>query len=331
LSALWIATLLNVVGLRTGKWLHNVGAVSNWAPVPILIIVAIIAHHRFGSATAFDAASLAPHAGRKDIFLWSSIVFALAGSEAMAFLRHEVPDTHRTFPRALLLSGVICAAGYILGTIAILVILPVRQVSGMGGIVDAAAAGGARIGWLGLVPLIAAMLVVSNVGGVGAWLTATARLPFVAGIDRYLPAAFGRLHPRFGTPHRSFFWQAGLATAFILLSEAGTTVAGAYQVLVSMGIISYFLPYLFTFASLWRVQTMPAGPEVIRVPGGAVVARLLAASGFTVTAAGILLSCLPDPGEANKPFAVAKVVGSSVLLVVIGQLVYRRGARARRS
>ena len=330
LSALWIATLLNVVGLRTGKWLHNLGALSNWAPVPILIIVAIIAHHRFGSATTFDAASLVPRAGFKDMFLWSSIVFALAGSEALAFLRHEVADSERVFPRALLLSGIICAAGYILGTIAILVILPVAQVSGFGGIVDAAGAGGARIGWLGLVPLIAAMLVVSNVGGVGAWLTATARLPFVAGIDRYLPPAFGELHPRFGTPHRSFFWQAGLATAFVLLSQAGTTVANAYDVLVSMGIISYFLPYLFTFASLYRVQTIPAGAGVIRPPGGRITARVLAVSGFTVTLAGILLACIPAASERNKPIAVAKIVGSMVLLVAVGQAVYMRGARSRR-
>ena len=331
LTALWLATLLNVVGLRTGKWLHNLGAVTNWAPIPILIAVAIVARHRFGSATAFTAQSLVPHTSLKEMIFWSSIVFALAGSEASAFLRQEVANAKRVFPPALLLSGVICAGGYILGTIAILVILPTAQVTGLGGIIDAAAAGGARIGWMGLVPLIAVMLVVSNVGGVGAWLTATARLPFVAGIDRYLPPAFGQMHPRFGTPHRAFFWQAGLATAFILLGQAGTTVAGAYQVLVSMGIISYFLPYLFTFASLIRVQTMPASADVIRPPGGRVTATVMATSGFLVTFAGIIFACIPDAAEANKPLAVLKVVGSMVLLVAVGQGIYMRGARARRA
>src|SRR5262249_48538863 len=149
-----------------------------------------------------------------------------------------------------------------LGTIAILVIIPTAQVSGLGGIIDAAAVGGAHVGWAALVPIIAIMLVVSDVGGGGAWLTAAARLPFVAGIDRYLPESFGRLHPRFGTPHRSFFWQAGLSTAFIVMSQAGTTVAGAYDVLVSMGIISYFIPYLFTFAALIAAQRHPAAEEV---------------------------------------------------------------------
>ena len=330
LSALWIATLLNVVGLKTGKWLHNVGAVMNWAPVALLLGVAYVAHQRFGSATRFEASAFVPHGSLKDVIFWASIVFAVGGSEASAFVRHEVADPKRQLPRALILSSAICTGGYILGTLAILVIIPTELVSGLGGIVDAAAVGGARVGWSALVSLVALMLVLSNVGGVGAWLTATARLPFVAGIDRYLPESFGRLHPRFGTPHRSFFWQAGLSTVFILLSQAGTTVAGAYQILVSMGIISYFIPYLFTFASVIAVQWKPAPPDVIRPPGGRAVSIALASVGFTVILIAIVLACIPDADEPNKPLAVLKVVGSSIVLLAVGQWIYARGTRAAR-
>jgi amino acid transporter len=272
-----------------------------------------------------------PHGSLKDVIFWASIVFAVGGAEAAAFVRHEVADPKRQLPRALILSSAICTGGYILGTLAILVIIPTEQVSGLGGIIDAAAAGGARVGWSALVPLIALMLVISNVGGVGAWLTATARLPFVAGIDRYLPASFGELHPRFGTPHRSFFWQAGLSTAFILLSQAGTTVEGAYQILVSMGIISYFIPYLFTFASVIAAQRQPASTDVIRLPGGSAVSIAVALLGFTVILIAIGLACIPDAPEPNKPLAVLKVVGSSVLLLAVGQGIYARGARVARS
>jgi len=331
LAALWVATLLNVVGLNTGKWLHNLGAVMNWGPIVMLLGVAYIAHQRFGSATEFNAQALVPRGSLKDVIFWASIVFAVGGAEAVPFVRHEVADPARQLPRALILSSAICIGGYILGTLAILVIIPTAQVSGLGGIIDAAAAGGARVGWAALVPLIAIMLVISNVGGVGAWLTATARLPFVAGIDRYLPETFGRLHPRFGTPHRSFFWQAGLSTAFIILGQAGTTVAGAYEILVSMGIISYFIPYLFTFASLIAAQRQPAAPDVIRPPGGRIVAIALAVTGFTTVAIAIVLACIPSDTEPNKPLAVLKVVGSSVLLLVVGQWIYARGAREARA
>ena len=327
LVALWIATIMNVIGLRYGKWLHDLGAIGNWGPVVILIAVAFIAIGRFGSANSFTLHSLVPTVNFQQAVFWSSIVFAVAGSEASAFMRHEVEDARRVYPRALLLSGVFVVVGYVGGTIAILVLIPSAQVSGLGGIMAAITAGTARIGWTWLAPLIALMLVAANVGGVGAWLAATARLPFVAGIDRYLPASFGRMHPRYDTPHVALLWQSGLATAFILLGQAGTNVAGAYQVLVSMGIISYFLPYLFTFASLIAVQRTPAGPDVIRPPGGRLTAIVFAIVGFCVVSAGIVLACIPDAAEPNKTLAVAKVVGSMALLVVIGQILYSRGAR----
>jgi hypothetical protein len=44
----------------------------------------------------------------------------------------------------------------------------------------------------------------------------------------------------------------------------------------------------------------------------------------------MLLACVPDAAEPNKPLAVLKVVGSMVLLVAIGQIVYMHGQRQRR-
>src|SRR4029450_13648081 len=108
---------------------------------------------------------------------------------------------------------------------------------------------------------VVAVLVTLNVlGGVGGWFAATARLPFVAGIDRYLPAAFGRMHPKRKTPHVALLVQAALALVFVFLGQAGTSVRGAYDALVSMGIISYFIPFLFMFAAMIVLQLAPARP-----------------------------------------------------------------------
>ena len=87
-------------------------------------------------------------------------------------------------------------------------------------------------------PILAALVTLNALGGVGAWFAATARLPFVAGLDRYLPTAFGELHPRWRTPHVALLVQAAVSGVFIVLGQAGTSVRGAYEVLVSMSIIA---------------------------------------------------------------------------------------------
>jgi amino acid transporter len=180
-------------------------------------------------------------------------------------------------------------------------------------------------------PFIAGLVVLGGLGQAGAWFAAGGRLPFVAGIDRYLPAAFGRLHPRYGSPHVSLISQALIAALFILLGQAGTSVKGAYDVLVSMSIISYFIPYLFMFAALARLQREPAGPGVIRVPGGSLAAFTLAAVGFATTALSICLALIPADDEPNKTLAVIKVAGLTLLLLVAGAAVYFRALSTSRS
>jgi amino acid transporter len=123
----------------------------------------------------------------------------------------------------------------------------------------------------------------------------------------------------------SLLAQAGIAAVFTFLGQAGTTVKGAYDVLVSMAIISYFIPYLFMFASMIRLQREPAGPEVIRVPGGRPVAIGLAALGVTTTVISIALALIPAEGEPRKVLAVTKVAVLTILLVAAGALVYWRG------
>ena len=113
---------------------------------------------------------------------------------------------------------------------------------------------------------------------------------------------------------------AGIVVA--LLGQAGTSVRGAYDVLVSMSVLSLFLPYLFLFSAMIRLQRRPAGAEVRRVPGGKPVAILLALIGLASTAITIVLSVIPGAEETNKPLAVAKVIGSMTLLVALGVAVF---------
>jgi amino acid transporter len=111
------------------------------------------------------------------------------------------------------------------------------------------------------------------------------------------------------------------------LGNAGTSIKGAYDLLVSMGVITYFIPYLYLFAALFKLQNEPASPDVIRVPGGKPVARLVAVAGRMTTNLTIGLPLIPQPDEANKLLAVIKIVGLSGLLVLIGAWIYRAGKK----
>jgi amino acid transporter len=329
LAGMGLALILNIVGLDVGKWLSNLGAIGTWLPIALLCVVGALAWWKFGSATSFTAGSMRPSLNLGNFGVWATLLYAFSGAESASFMGDEIKDARRTIPRGLIVAGFIITAGYILGTIGVLVALP--KVNSLEGIMQAISSSAARVGWSGVGPLVALLICVSNLGGVGAYLAALSRIPFVAGIDRFLPPAFGRVHPKWGTPYISLIVQAICCALFILMGQLGSTVRGAYQVLVSMTIITNFVPYLFMFAAMIRLQREPAEPGVIRVPGGKPVAVMLAVIGMLTTTAVIIGSVIPDAGEPNKALAVGKIIALSAVLLGGGVVLYALGRRRARN
>ena len=329
LSGIALALLVNIVGLDIGKWLSNVGAIGAWLPIALLCGAGAIAWWKFGSATHFTASSMKPSLKIENFGVWATLLYAFVGAETASFMGDEIKDARRAIPRALIVAGVIITAGYVLGTIAILVALP--QVNSLEGIMQAISSAATRAGWTGLGPVVAVLICISILGSVGAYLAALSRLPFVAGIDRFLPPAFGRLHPRWRTPYVALIVQALCCALVILLGQLGSSVHSAYQVLVAMSIIINFVPYLFMFASLIRLQREPVEAGIVRVPGGKPVAMVLGTVGFVATVAVILASVVPDPAEPHKALAVARIAGLSAALFGGGILLYWVGKRNQRS
>jgi len=325
--ALSAATLLNLVGLDVGKWLHNVGALAMWVPALILVVLGAVVWHRFGPVNSFTLHSLTPSLHFKDVIFWSLLIFAFGGCETGSFMGEEIKNPRRTLPWGLFIAGITVAACYILGTVGVLVAVPSSQVSNLSGLMQAISADTGRIGFAILVPIAAFLIALSNVGAAGAYLAATARLPFVAGVDRCLPPVFGALHSRWKTPWMALLVTYFLGLLFIFLGQAGTSVKGAYDVLASMSVITYFVPYLYLFAAMIKLQGEPTGPEVIHVPGGRPVAYLVATVGFMTTLLTIVLSLIPQADEPNKSLAVLKVVGGSIVLLLIGAGIYWSGKR----
>jgi amino acid transporter len=327
----WLAIItgLNILGVNAGKWLNNIGSLGSVVPLVTLVALAAVSARRFGPVTQFAWANLVPQFSLRNAIFWATIFFAYGGCEAGSFMGEEIVNPRRTIPRALLAGGVVLAVGYIAGTVSLLSAAPSETLRGPDGFVLGVRALCDRLGVAWLVAPLALLVGLNSVGGAAAFLSSTSRLPFVAGVDRYLPPVFGSIHRRFGTPWVAIAVYGGASAMVALLSQAGTTVRGAYTVLVSMSIIAYFLPYLFLFASLIRLQGRPAPPEAMRIPGGRPVAVLLAAMGFSCTAVTIVLSVIPPSEELHKAVAVGKVLVSTAVLIGAGVAVFLHARRKR--
>jgi amino acid transporter len=326
LLGLSLAVVPNLLGIGRGKWVQNIGALAYWIPGAALILLGTAAFLMYGSETPITPDTLVPEFGLNHALAWSTIAFAFGGVETASLVVTQVRDPRRTIPRAVITAGTVILVTYVLGTLALLWALPVGEISQIGGFSQAMQALGVRAGVDGLGRTTAALLAIGGIGGVGAWITATARLPYVAGIEHYVPQRFGTLHPKYRTPHVAILTQAGIAALLILIGQAGTTVRGAYDMLVAMSVISYFIPLLLMFAAAYRLAGVGPVAETLVSPR---VMRTLAALGFAVIATGTLLALVPSAGEARPGLAIAKLVVLTALLVAAGSGLYLRVAWRR--
>ena len=333
LLMLAVAVWLNIIGLHIGKWLQNAGGVGTYVPLMMLVAVAVVLGWRHGSVTHFTRAAMWPHWDWDTVNFWPQLAFAFAGLELVSTMSEEVKNPQRTFPRAIFASGALIAIMYIAGTIAVLMILPSETVDAKSGVFQALAQGSALVR-MASVGVIAALLVtVGNTGGVGSTVAGVARIPFIVGIDRYLPAAFGKIHPKWRTPYISILVQAAISGVILLLAQINENMRGAYQILVDAATILYFIPFIYMYAATIKLYARADRREnrsAVVIPGGRSGVLIAGGMGLFVVTAAIVLSFIP-PGDTSSKFLFeTKLVLGTVLSVALGLVLYYRGARLRR-
>jgi amino acid transporter len=329
---LLLAVWLNIIGLHVGKWLQNAGGVGTYIPLLMIVGVALILWARQGSVTHFSLAAMMPHWDWDTVNFWPQLAFAFAGLELVSAMSEEVRNPQRVFPRAIFASGALIAFMYIAGTVAILMMLPSETVDPKSGVFQAIT-DGSTVLRMAAIGVIAALLVtVGNAGGVGSTVAGIARIPFIVGIDRYLPAAFGKIHPRWKTPYISILVQAVISGVILLLAQVNENMRGAYQILVDAATILYFIPFIYMYAAAIKLYARPDRREnrsAVLIPGGRFGVCLAGGLGLLVVIAGIVLSFIP-PGDTSSKFLFeTKLVAGTALSVFLGLILYYRGARQR--
>jgi len=304
LLAIWIALGTNLVGMKIGKWTENMGGAATWVLGALLVTIAVMVWRTRGSATPIH---ILPHWDWDTLSFWGTIAYAMTGLELAGLMGAEIHDPERTIPRAGWIASGFATTFYATTTIALLVLLSPENISELNGFAQIGDAASKALGVWWLPPLIALLVSVTALGQIGGLGTGVSRLPFAAGVDHLLPAAFGRIHPKWGTPHVSILALGGVASFLLVSMQLGDTMRAAYQELVSLMIIAGFIPYLYIFGSAWK-----AGK------------RLSALGGWAVTVLALVCSVVPTAAITSVWLFEGKLALGTAAVIGSAWLVYRR-------
>jgi amino acid transporter len=304
-SCLLLGTLALVAirGLNVGKWVHNAGGFLMIAIFTALVALLAINWARgVQPASHWFQASL-PALSLLNVNILGKMGFgALGGFEYVAILAGECRDPVRTIRRSVLIAAPAVALMFILGTGAMLSLVRPGDIDLIGPIPQALSLGARSLGIATrIAPLVILSILGLHIAQRSVNLTATARLPMVAGWDHLLPKWFTRLHPKHRTPVNSILFLSVLIFMFGVASLIGVGQQEAFQLLNNASGIFYALTYLVMFAiplvGLRHLQ--PRAPWWL---------RMAAASGFLMTLLYVTLSIFPIIRVESVASFTAKIV-----------------------
>ncbi len=324
----WLTVGVGIVRLEVSKWLPNVGAV-----VKVLIFLALGALG-FGTlakgrppANDFSLGGFLPKWNDSLAYL-PVLLYNTFGFELMSSAGSEMKNPRRDVPGVILLSGVVIACVYALGVAGILLAVPIGDLSIVTGTWDALAVLGRQWGRAGgvAVLLLGLGFLYACIANIVTWSLGVNRVAAVAAEEGVLPAALGRLHPRFKTPYVAFIVMGLVSTALLvgnaLLSDSQSNV---FWMTFKLSGLCLLLCYLLVFpAFLVLRKRHPNQPRPYRMPGGPGTAAAAAWICTLYIAGASVLFFAPSP-TSQAPLKEGLILGAETLAtIVLGYLLIPR-------
>jgi len=310
LTLLALLTLFNILGLGVGKWINNLGAIGTFVAAAVLIGLGVVIWLRFG--TTITRADFAIPANPKFVLnSFGVICFGLVGLELASVMGDEIQDPRRTLPGAVAWGGVLSGALYVGATLTLLIAVG-KNVSVLQGIVQAVTHMAERVG-VGWISIPFAVLLSLSIAGIGsAWMGGSARIPFVAGLDSYMPSWLGKVHPRYTTPYAALILQGCVSAILVILNFAIAGVQETFQKLLSLAVVLQLVPFVYMFAALVKFAITESNPRGQYGRAAMFVAGL---SGLLTTILGIALVFFPAQQISSLFWYEVWMIGGTLFFV----------------
>jgi glutamate:GABA antiporter len=250
---LTILVVLNVVGLGVGKWINNLGGIGTFIAAFLLMGLGVIVCVKFGTNIRWADFKI-PANPRFVLNSFGVICFGLVGLELASIMGDEIENPRKTLPGAVAWGGLLSGLLYLGATLTLLVAVDKNSISVLQGIVQAVSHMADRVGVAWIVGPFAFLLSLSIAGIGSAWLGGSARIPFVAGLDSYMPRWLGKIHPKYATPYAALIVHATVSLILVIINFVSTgNVQATFQSLLSLAVVLQLIPFLYVFGAILKI------------------------------------------------------------------------------
>ena len=274
----WVTVWIGSMKMDIGKWIPNIGAIIKALIMVVIGVGAFIYAGHHGVANDLSLPNLLPSWGAGLAFL-PVIVYNFMGFELMSGASGEMKNPGKDIPRAIIIAGALIAVFYILGTVGILMAVPLEQLGLVSGIIDTLKILLGTTGFGNVVVIVLGVAALySFLANMVTWTMGANRTAAEAAKENELPAIFGREDPVRKTPIGAFIITGIVSTAvMVIYGFMAGSAEDLFWTLFAFSSMIFLLPYLMLFPAFLKLRKIDANAErPYRVPGGKVFSIILA-------------------------------------------------------
>ena len=320
--SLWVATFLNFRGMKLSAFLSTSGVISGTIIPGVLIIVLGVVHVLLGKPTVitFSAASLMPKLGNlNQLMLLAGMMMAISGMEMSAVHVTDVENPKKNFPKAIFIACAIIIFLCVAGSLAIALVVPLKNISLSAGVMQAFDALFRAHGLPWATPIIAILLAYGAIAMVVTWMAGPSKGMLEVAKDGYLPK-FMQKENAYGMPTGTLIVQGVFSSILSLAVLFMPTVSGAFWIMSALAAQLYLVMYLLMFAAAIKLRySQPEVERSYKIPGGNFGMWLVSGVAFVTSLFVILFGFIPT--ETVRKAGTLSMI-AYVAFLLIGVIVF---------
>ena len=295
-GAFWGATLVNLLGMKTSGWISTLGVIlGTIIPGIVIITLGVIwilagnpLHITFGWDHFFPDLS-----NPSQLALLAGVLLGFAGMEMSAVHAREVKNPQKNFPRAILLSAIIIITLSVLGTLAIAIVIPQKEINLVSGGMEAIAFFLRSYGLNWAVPIVALMVTFGALGAMSTWTAGPSKGLLAAAQDGDFPPILHKVN-KHNMPVGMLIFQGTIVSILGIVFLLMPNVNSSFWILLALTSQLYLLMYILMFAAAIVLRyKKPDVPRAYKIPGGNFGMWMIAGIGLLTSLIAIAIGFFP--------------------------------------
>lgn len=241
LGAVWLLTWVNTLGVKEAGRVQVITTVLKLTPLLLVSIVGLF----YMDVDNFSPFNVSSESNFAAITATATLtLFAFLGLESATIPSGDIHEPEKTIPRATMIGTILTIFVYVLGSIAVMGMIPALELKNSNApFADAAALiwGDSARYW------VAAGAIISTFGALNGWILLQGQMPRAASRDHLFPEIFKRENKN-GSPALGIVISSVLISALMMMNfTKGLTDTFTFMVLLTT--LAVLVPYLFSAAS----------------------------------------------------------------------------------